>query len=447
LTKLAYETKFIQRSTSILQAKDFVDLLSAVSTDPAVVPLTGLCNALRELNSKTDLTPQSLMERINSPNAAEFLKQVFQRAMQTKISNIVNRIPPDLLKFFKNVWLEDCSECVLNEALQETFKGSGGKSSRASVKIDLIYEIKQKTIHSIDLVDRRSPDQKLAQKHIDIIKAGDLIIRDLGFFDVTVLKLIHNTGAFFLSRLPACVSIYLNKKDTDPIDLAKYINQKFQNDSIVDITVFVTVKRFPCRLIAYRVPQELSDKRRREANKEAQRKGQAPKAKTLNRLDFTFFLTNVPKEIWQAEVIGTIYTVRWQIELIFKSWKSGLQINYLTGTNKHRIRCLLYAKLISVVVLNAVYNLLDWYAQKLGREISLYKVMNWLKRDNKIGIIIIHGLSCKFMMSLIHEIPKTLCKDIRKRKTTQTCLEQGISFEDLYSAYKSSKEIPCSKHV
>jgi hypothetical protein len=123
LTKLAYETKFIQRSTSILQAKDFVDLLSAVSTDPAVVPLTGLCNALRELNSKTDVTPQSLMERINSPNAAEFLKQVFQRAMQTKISNIVNRIPPDLLKFFKNVWLEDCSECVLNEALQETFKG------------------------------------------------------------------------------------------------------------------------------------------------------------------------------------------------------------------------------------------------------------------------------------------------------------------------------------
>ena len=49
------------------------------------------------------------MERINSPNAVEFLKQVFQRAMQTKMSNIVNRIPPDLLKFFKNVWLEDCS--------------------------------------------------------------------------------------------------------------------------------------------------------------------------------------------------------------------------------------------------------------------------------------------------------------------------------------------------
>ena len=75
-----------------MQAKDFVDLLSAASTDPAIVPLTGLCNALRELNSKTDLTPQSLMERINSPNAVEFLKQVFQRAMQTKMSNIVTHL-------------------------------------------------------------------------------------------------------------------------------------------------------------------------------------------------------------------------------------------------------------------------------------------------------------------------------------------------------------------
>jgi hypothetical protein len=74
-------------------------------------------------------------------------------------------------------------------------------------------------------------------------------------------------------------------------------------------------------------------------------------------------------------------------------------------------------------------------------EISLYKVMNWLKRDNKIGTIIIHGLSCKFMMSLIHEIPKTLCKDIRKRKTTQTCLEQGVSFEDLYAEYIKNKKL------
>lgn len=38
-----------------------------------------------------------------------------------------------------------------------------------------------------------------------MIQTGDLIIRDLGFFDAAVLKLINTTGAFFLSRLPSCV--------------------------------------------------------------------------------------------------------------------------------------------------------------------------------------------------------------------------------------------------
>ena len=178
------------------------------------------------------------MARINNPNAVEFLKRVFQLALQTGLANIVNRISPDLLESFKNVWVEDCSECVLNESLQEAFKGSGGQTSKASVKIDLIYEIKQKNIHSIDLVDRRSPDQKLAQKHLEIIQAGDLIIRDLGFFDAAVLKLINTTGAFFLSRLPSCVYVYLNKDDKIQTDLAEYININFPNESVIDLPGF-----------------------------------------------------------------------------------------------------------------------------------------------------------------------------------------------------------------
>ena len=423
-----------------MQAKDFVDLLAAASTDPKIVPLVGLCSVLRALNLQADLTPQALMARINNPNAVEFLKRVFQLALQTGLANIVNRISPDLLESFKNVWVEDCSECVLNESLQEAFKGSGGQTSKASVKIDLIYEIKQKNIHSIDLVDRRSPDQKLAQKHLEIIQAGDLIIRDLGFFDAAVLKLINTTGAFFLSRLPSCVYVYLNKDDKTQADLAEYININFPNESVIDLPVFVTAEKVPCRLIAYRAPQELADKRRREANKAAEKKGRTPKQESLNRLNFTFLLTNVPSEIWKAEVVGTIYTIRWQIELIFKGWKSGLQIHYLKGTNEHRIRCLLYAKLISIVVVNMVYKIFDWVAQQLGREISLHKIVNWLKQGNKIGEIIMNGLSCKSISILMEEVLKTLCKDKRKRKTTQASVELGISFECLYTKGTENKQ-------
>lgn len=433
LFNLARESKFIQRSTSLLQGKDFIELMTAASIDLQAVPLERLCSKLREINPKADLTAQSLMERINRPESASFLKTIFQKSIENGLINIVEQVPPELLRPFNNVYLEDCSECALNEELQEDFKGSNGGASKASVKLDFIYEIIQRTIFSVELTDRRSPDQKLAERHLDIIKEGDLWIRDLGFFDVTVLKMIDAMGAYFLSRLHASAHVYLNKEDEHPTDLAEYINRNYPNTAVIDLQVFVTAEKLPCRLVAYRAPQELAEKRRREANKEAKKKGRTQKQANINRLDFSFFITNVPKGIWKAEIVGTVYTVRWQVELIFKNWKSSLKIHYLKGTNPDRIRCLLYGKLISIVIINIIHKFAAWYAQKLGREISLHKVVNWLKMDNKLAVIIVKGFSWKFFNLLIREIPKTSCKDKRKRKTTQGALEAGTHYCDLYA--------------
>lgn len=446
LSRIAHKTKFIQRSTSLLQGKDFVELMTTASIDSKAISLEGLCGILRDRNPEADLTAQSLMERTNQSASVDFLKIVFQNSLEKGLINIVERISSDLLTPFNNVWLEDSSECILNEHLHEEFKGSSGVSSKACVKLDLIYEIKQKNIFSIDLTDRRSPDQKLAQRHLNIIKKGDLWIRDLGFFDVSVFKAMVAVGAFFLSRLPPRVNVYLNKKDKEPIDLAAYINRNFPEHAVIDVEVFVTTEKLPVRLIAYRAPKELAEKRRREANKKAKKKGWQQTEATINRLDFTFFITNVPKEVWKAEVIGTIYTIRWQIELIFKAWKSQLQINYLKGINPERIRCLLYGKLITIVVINIIYKFCDWYAQKLGKEISLHKVINWLKRDQRMALIIFQRYSYDLFNSLVREIPRTLSKKKGKRKTTQDALEQGIYYCDLYVKLNSqSIENKCYK--
>jgi hypothetical protein len=302
-----------------LQGKNFVELMSAASMDSSIASLTGLCSTLRMLDSEADITAQALMQRINNPRASAFLKNVFQKVLEIKMEDIVKRVPPNLLQSFNNVWIEDCSECMLHGALQNEFKGSG-EASKSSVKIDLIYEMKQKNIHSVDLVDRRSPDQKLAQKHLDIVRRGDLVIRDLGFFDSTVLNAIAEAGAFFLSRLPGCVNVYLNKDDKDPTDIAKYLSRKFPNDSVIDIPIFVSTEKVPCRMIAYRAPQTVVNQRRRKAIQTAKKKKRIPTQEKLKRLDFTFFLTNISIEILQADVVGTLYTVRWQLELIFKGF-------------------------------------------------------------------------------------------------------------------------------
>lgn len=59
-------------------------------------------------------------------------------------------------------------------------------------------------------------------------------------------------------------------------------------------------------------------------------------------INYSAFITNVPIEILSAEIIGTIYQLRWEIELIFKQWKSQLKMNVLEGINHNRIECLIW---------------------------------------------------------------------------------------------------------
>ena len=41
---------------------------------------------------------------------------------------------------------------------------------------------------------------------------------------------------------------------------------------------------------------------------------------------FVLFITNVPGTIWKTETVGKVYPIRWQVELIVKSWKSYLHV-------------------------------------------------------------------------------------------------------------------------
>ena len=84
-----------------------------------------------------------------------------------------------LLSHFKHIFLEDSTGGVLNEKLATEFKGSGGSASKAALKVNLVYEFKQNTIHELLLTSGATSAQTCSGTLLKQLKPNDLVLRDL----------------------------------------------------------------------------------------------------------------------------------------------------------------------------------------------------------------------------------------------------------------------------
>lgn len=427
IEELAWETGFIKRSSSKIKGFDFLTSLLVSSIDSSHVSLEKISHTLAHLSRRKTVTAQAVMKRINGENAVSFLKVVFSKIMSERLLTL-EEIPSSLLTLFSKVLLQDSSTVVLHEKLQFNFKGSGGRASKACAKFDVIYDYKAKEYEEIKLTDQRDADQKLGLGIENVLTENSLVIRDLGYLRVDSLIQIIAKKAFFLSRLRSDILVYLKREDEKPIDLATYLEKKCEH-SVLDQEVFITNEKQKVRLIAYKAPEEVVNKRRRDAIATAKKQGRTLRKATLKLLGFTVFITNVPQEIWKAEVIGTIYRVRWQIELIFKCWKSRTQIHYLKGTNPERINCLIYAKFIYIILVHQIYRLAEFIeGHNSGRMVSMPKVFEWIRDGGRLIKIIKGSMGWWEKNLFMKSISRNMCMQNRNRKSTLRMLCEGEFF-------------------
>lgn len=432
INEMAHISNFIKRSSSKFTGFEFLTTMIIASNDPEQSTLERLSDLFRS-QFKVKIRAQSIMERLNSESAVNFLKSVFESVLRTQYARSEKDTSPQLLASFSKILIQDSTVCDLNQKLALAFKGSGGRASKASLKLDVIYEFKTKKFESISLHTGSTADQALSHKIIEHISPNTLIIRDMGYLRVDCILKIVQEKAFFLSRMKNNMTVYLSESDVESIDLAKYLHENFRKSIGFEKLVFITAEKVPVRLVVYKVPPDIAAQRRRTAHAKAKKEGRALTQRSLTLLDFSLFITNVSKEIWPFEVIGTVYRIRWQIELMYKAWKGRLKIDCLMGTNEFRIRCLIYSRLILILITNEVYELFDCIGKSIGITVSMQKVYSWVKSIDRILRIISGKLSWWEERYLDEVISTCMSHQKRKRKTSF----QAIFEQDSYYAEAS----------
>ena len=374
------------------------------------------------------MTPEALQQRL-TVRAVTFLQDLVQTAF-AKLHSGDTICEEGIFAPFSRVHIADSTGFGLPESLAKEFPGAGGSGSKAGAKIQLVWEYKSHTFDHFALMPWNVPDSKYVDTVVALAQAASLFLFDLGYFKLTAFAAIAAAQAYFLSRLnhQATVREVVGGRQ-QALDLAKSLAA--DSRSVVEKAVVLgAYERIPVRLVAIRMPEAVVNERRRQAYAAAKKAGYTPTHAHLALLAWNLFITNVPATVWTAKTVATAYTLRWQVELVFRAWKSGLHLATITTTTKQSTLCYLYGRMLLLLLTSALSSPLRvavWQHQH--RELSLFKLARHLQANADAWLQHLFRPPWQltaFLSSLCVTAERLVRKAVRKRRTSAQCLRDRL---------------------
>lgn len=340
---------------------------------------------------------QAVEERMNEETVA-LTKNLLNKILVEKVKDGVKKKDILLSSKFKNIYIEDSTVLNLPEELSNEFPGNvslGKKKSQA--KVHALYNFTKNNFAFMDIHSFSENDQSLSSKSLKFLKAGDLLLRDMGFLTLCVLQALIQLGVYFITRKSASINVY-DVKTEEEINLAKLLRKK----RFLHMEVLVgKEKKIKMYLIAIPLPEDVAAEKRRKAKTDRDKRANHS-AEYYELLGYTIYLTNIPKEMCTIKEIQLLYGLRWQIEIIFKSWKLSFSMEKLIPSkckNPNRIYIMIYLQLLYILLFHTV-----WHKEVYNKfreqniKISLLKMAKFFK-EHFIELLLAYNYD--FLLRLI----------------------------------------------
>ena len=374
LEHIAHSTKFVQRS-SMLTADKFLDMLFKDASTESGMSLRDYSNELSSVHN-VSISAQGIDDRFND-YSVKFMQALLSRVFSAQISRSFDA---SFLKDYSSVRVWDSTKLELPEHMKVDFPGFGGSASPSGISIQYRYDLKNRTGSSLDVYPATFSDADYTKK-IEVDK-NSLEIFDLGYVSADFLMRLAEGGSHYVCRLHSRTTAY--DEDGNAVDFDELYKFMTKNKiSVLEKNVLVGQKRFNSRMVLSLVDEQSYKRRITKLRKESKEKGLNVRDQTRARLRFNVMLTNTCPDVIPSEKVYLLYKFRWQIELFFKSWKSsGLNINKIKGVKYTRYMCILYAKLIMIVLSDRIHSHFAQQRYKQDKKIlSPSKCVNTLRRQ------------------------------------------------------------------
>lgn len=354
---------------------------------------------------------QAVWDRM-TPRAASFGEALLKRALAKIGGNF--KIDSQLLAPFGRVLLQDSTVLKLPDSLSEQFPGNTSRGEKKSqVRIQTILNLTGFRFLHFGLSGFTKNDQSSSGEVLAFARKGDLVIRDLGYFALATFAEMLDRGIQFLSRLR--FGMIIRTPEGRQLDLSKLLKRK----RIVDIRVLLGNQQVPVRLIMIPLPEAIANERIRKAKCDRDRRLNHSEQYYLWQR-YAVLITSVDHQTWTATQVQEVYKIRWQIEMIFKSWKSGAGLTAILHekvADAQRVKTVLYLFLLFIcLVTEKIINpIMHRLRRKRQVDLSIFKAINFATRN------FIEVISCSNSM-LTKLMQRHCCYDKRKDRKSITDL-------------------------
>lgn len=475
IEQIARDVGFVKRKSKLTGHLFMVVFTFAMNTygTPTLAQLVDLLKLVANVKIKREGFFQRIKEE-----AVLFFQAMLSQVLKVKVSDLLDL---DILDVFNRLIILDSTVFQLPPELAEHFRGSGGSASPSAVKIQFGYDLLSSQFFHV-IQDGTCPDNSYKNGFIEKVEKGDLHIRDLGYSNVLVLIEIDQARAYYLSRLKSQVTLYIKNELSELVefDLESYLAKVGENLVEIELYLKKNDQSAPTRLVIEAVPDEVKAERLRKLNKTNKKKGRITKKKTKLWQGFNIYISNVPykmarftKKEWKkfnkkhaqaANQVATdvqerkkyvyidlkkldhdyeacildlikratitilaatdfrlLYSIRWQIELIFKNWKSNFALDKMTGQKSERIKCMIYAKLLYIFITSKIISVAKSYAWKHNRrEVSEQQAGQHFKVVSSEWLRVAINSPHQVLNMLLKSLETLICNCLKSKQSTRT---------------------------
>lgn len=402
IRQIARETEFVKRLKKV-KPEDFLSVSAFSDSTVGSRSLDQLAASLSR-ESSVSLSKQAMHQRLNARGVA-FLKQLFLKLANQQQPNALSALTHEP---FSRLRILDSTAFEEDSQQPQTANGAS---------IQLEYEPVQGAFLHTLLYPTRTSDHHAAAALEETIQPGDLILRDLGYYSAKSIRRISQKGGRVITRVPSNTTFWTTGADHQPKEKvrpeedAKHL-QPGERYDYGFLQVGTGTTACSMRVVVQRLTPSQQKQRDAYLN-ERRRKGSHTQSARRKRT-IPVLVTNVTQEEMDAQRLYPIYSLRWQVKILFKTWKSFFEIDQFHHMNEDRFYCHLYGTLIHILLSSMLAFRCRYMLYRTRHmEVSEYKAIQHARNAvvEEKGSVLYHRRS---LFTLIKNIYENISRHGRK---------------------------------